>query len=78
MPGWRKRKELSVRWSVHPRLGKTSEPRISSYCPQKSKAGCGGSCSESVPTAAGVLPGVPTGVLMEGCKVASTPAKVFS
>lgn len=71
MPGgWRKWKELSLRCSVQPRFRKTSEPPICSYGPEKSKAGCGGSCSESVPTA--------TGVLMEGCKVASAPAKVFS
>lgn len=48
------------------------------HCPEKSKAGCGGSCSESVPTAAGVLTGVPTGVPVGGCRVASAAAKVFS
>lgn len=72
MQGWRKRKELSLRWSQH-----TWKPRLSSYCPEKSKAGCGGSCSESIP-ATGVLTGVPTGVPMQGCRVVSAPVKVFS
>lgn len=60
------------------RFGKTSRSLNSPHCPEKSKAGCGGSCSESVPTATGVLMGVPTGVLMGGCGVASAAAKVFS
>lgn len=45
-------------WSV-----KAFESPFSSHCPEKSKAGCTGSCSESVPSATGVL----TGVLLEGC-----------
>lgn len=75
MPGEEK-EERTVPTLVRPST--VWENHISSYCPEKSKAGCGGSCSESVPTATGVLTGVPTGVLMEGCKVASAPAKVFS
>lgn len=75
--GDRGKSRLYAAPSVHG-VGKTSEPRISSYCPEKSKAGCGGWCSESAPTTTGVLAGVPTGVLMEGCEVASAPAKVFS
>lgn len=56
------------------RFRKSSESLISSHCPEKSKAGGGGSCLESIPTATGVLTGVP----MEGCGVASAAAKVFS
>lgn len=81
MPGTERKKERAVSTLVQAILWfmKISESPFSSHCPpEKSKAGCAGSCSESVASVTGVLTGVLTDVRLEGCGWASPPGKVFS
>lgn len=79
----REKDEGAVSTLVHPVLhdisGSFSFPLSLCHCPsEKSKAACAGSRSHSVPSTTGVFTGVLTGVLLEGCRLASPPAKVFS